>query len=73
MHKDKLALALQALSHAKGHYLAAVSSNRGVSGWETGSGSAPSLQGRTIWQCVCPTVRVCAHTCVRGTGVTDPL
>lgn len=51
------ALAWQALNDAKGHYLAAVSSNRRIAGWETVSGSAPSLHGCTIWQhqrsCVC--------------------
>lgn len=59
VHKHKQALAWQALSDAKGHYLAAVSSNRRIAGWETVSGSAPSLHGCTIWQqeqiwaCVC--------------------
>lgn len=49
-HECKQALAQQALSHAKGHYLAAVSSNRNIAGWETDPGSVPSLQRRTIWQ-----------------------
>lgn len=75
VHEHKQALAWQALSHAKGHYLAAVSSNRGIAGWETDPGSVPSLQGSTIWQpqriCV-PAVCMCARTyehasvCVSG-------
>lgn len=64
MHKHKQALALQAFSHAKGHYLAAVRSNRSIAGWETDPGSVPSLRGCTIWQlqhiCV---FAVCAHSC----------
>lgn len=40
-HEHKQALAWQALSHAKGHYLAAVSFNRSVAGWETDPGSVP--------------------------------
>lgn len=43
VHEHKQALAWQARSHAKGHYLAAVSFNRSVAGWETDSGSVPSL------------------------------
>lgn len=50
MHEHEQALALHSLSHAKGHYLAAVSSNRSIAGWETDPGSVPSLQGCTIWQ-----------------------
>lgn len=41
VHEHKQALAWQALSHAKGHYLAAVSFNRSVAGWETDPGSEP--------------------------------
>lgn len=41
VHEHKQALAWQALSHAKGHYLAAVSFNRSVAGWETDPGSIP--------------------------------
>lgn len=50
MHEHKQALAWQTLSHAKGHYLAAVNSNRRIAGWETVPGSAASLHGCTIWQ-----------------------
>lgn len=45
LRKHKQALAWQALSHARGHYLAAVSSNRTIAGCETDSGSGPSLRG----------------------------
>lgn len=65
VHEHKQALAWQALSHAKGHYLAAVSFNRSVAGWETDPGSVPSLRGCTIWQLqhICMSaVRACAHT-----------
>lgn len=75
MHEHKQTLALQALSHAKGHYLAAVSFNRSVAGWETDPGSVPSLRGRTIWQlqqinmsaaCTCAHTYECANVCVSG-------
>lgn len=73
MHEHKQALAWKALSHAKGHYLAAVSSNRSMAGWETDPGSVPSLQGGTIWQlqhicmsavCVCARVHECTDVYV---------
>lgn len=61
MHEHKQALAWQELSHAKGHYLAAVSSDRSVAGWETDPGSVPSLQGCTIWQQKRNCVSACVH------------
>lgn len=65
VHEHKQALAWQELSHAKGHYLAAVSFNRSVAGWETDPGSVPSLRGCTIWQLQhirMSAARACAHT-----------
>lgn len=65
VHKHKQALVSQALSHAKGHYLAAVSFNRSVAGWEWDPGSVPSLQGCTILQSQHISVSagyMCAHT-----------
>lgn len=85
VHEHKQALAWQALSHAKGHYLAAVSFNRSVAGWETDPGSVPSLRGCTIWQLQhirmsVARVRVRTHSpackclCVKGGNcVSDPL
>ncbi len=75
MHEHKQTLALQALSYAKGHYLAAVSSNRSIAGWETDPGSVPSLQGCTIWQlqhicvsgvCMCVRTYKYVNVCVSG-------
>lgn len=80
MHEHKLALAWQALSHAKGHYLAAVSSNRSIAGWETDPGSVPSLQGCTIWQLqhICVSrirvhVRIRMCVCQRDWSIRPPL
>lgn len=81
MHEHKQALAWQALSHAKGHYLAAVSSNRSIAGWETDPGSVPSLRGCTIWQlrriCVCACVHARTgmqmNVCQRNWCIRPPL
>lgn len=68
------ALAWRAFSSARGHYLAAVSSNRSIAGRETNPGSVPSLRGSTIWQrvcCVCqtPSEIMLATTCATTVSI----
>lgn len=83
IHEHKQVLASQTLSHAKGHYLATVSFNRSIAGWETDPGSVPSLQGCTIWQQQHISVSSCVHVrthlqiwkclSVRRAGISEPL